>query len=118
MNLEYLLAAGVDCDGALQRFVGNETLFSKYLGKFLDDEHVDAAVKAFEDRNYDEVLAQVHALKGLSGTLGLSGVYEESQIIVNKVRNNDYEELDVHMKQLVEQQQSIIAVIKKTLEEA
>ena len=34
---DILKAAGVDYDGALSRFMGNEALLMRFLNKFLDD---------------------------------------------------------------------------------
>lgn len=38
-NKERLMAAGIDVNGALERFMGNEALLEQMLNKFKDDTH-------------------------------------------------------------------------------
>ena len=78
MDEKTLRAAGIDYDAALARFVGRRELYEKFLHKFLEDTHEQDAVCAYRERQFEETLAQVHALKGVCGTLGLTKLYESS----------------------------------------
>ena len=76
MDETALRSAGIDYDAALARFVGRRELYEKFLQKFPEDTHERDAVCAYQEQKFDEMLAQVHALKGVCGTLGLTKLYE------------------------------------------
>lgn len=72
MDENALRAAGIDYDAALARFMGKQAIYEKYLRKLPEDAHMDAAWTAFEQQDDAELLEQVHAIKGLTGTLGIT----------------------------------------------
>ena len=115
MDFKKLEAAGVDYCGALQRLMGNEALYTKFLRKFMEDDHAQGAKEAFEKMDYEEVFSQVHALKGLSGTLGLNTIYEEAHKIICMIRTDDMEQMDVHINKLLEEEEKLFAVIQEIL---
>ena len=72
MDENALRAAGIDYDAALARFMGKQAIYEKYLRKLPEDAHMDAAWAALEQQDEAELLEQVHAIKGLTGTLGIT----------------------------------------------
>lgn len=81
MDENALRAAGIDYDAALARFMGKQAIYEKYLRKLPEDAHMDAAWAALEQQDEAELLEQVHAIKGLTGTLGITGLFEQSAAI-------------------------------------
>ena len=75
-----------DYDAALARFMGKQAIYEKYLRKLPEDAHMDAAWAALEQQDEAELLEQVHAIKGLTGTLGITGLFEQSAAIVALLR--------------------------------
>lgn len=112
MNESTLRAAGIDYDGALTRFMGKREIYERYLLKYLNDDHAQAAKEAFLRSDYKEVLDQTHALKGLSGTLGLTKVFEISSQIVKDLRGGCYDMLGENMELLEDAQQQMCRVIQ------
>ena len=94
MDEKKLKEAGIDYDIALDRFVGKKVLYEKYLKKFLEDDHIVAAEQAFQEKNYGDMLEQIHALKGVSGTLGMDSLHLISAEIVDALRQNRYNNLE------------------------
>ena len=86
MDENALRAAGIDYDAALARFMGKQAIYEKYLRKLPEDAHMDAAWTALEQQDEAELLEQVHAIKGLTGTLGITGLFEQSAAIVALLR--------------------------------
>lgn len=78
MDENALRAAGIDYDAALARFMGKQAIYEKYLRKLPEDAHMEAAWTALEQQDDAELLEQVHAIKGLTGTLGITGLFEQS----------------------------------------
>ena len=117
MDLQKLKAAGIDCDGALQRFMGSEELYARFLGRFLEDTHVQGAVLAMEKRDYKELQQQVHALKGFTGTLGLDTIYQQACEIVIRLRNDETDGIEQYVTELDEEKEKLFTVITEVLSE-
>lgn len=112
MDERKLRQAGIDYDAALARFVGKYTILEKYLNKFLDDTHLEEARLAYERQDYEEMLEQTHALKGLAGTLGMTELFEVSADIVDDLRGGRTEDLEKKMSCLEKVQEKLCDVIR------
>lgn len=106
-----LRQAGIDYDAALARFVGKKTIYEKYLMKFLEDTHAQDALNAYEQRDYEELLEQTHALKGVAGTLGMTDLYDAAAEIVHDLRCDNREELDEKLAHMMAEQKRIREII-------
>ena len=73
---ERLMVAGIDVNGTLERFMGNEALLEQMLNKFKDDTHFQKLLEAAKQLNGDEGLSFSHTLKGMCGNLGMTELYE------------------------------------------
>ncbi|MBR3769299.1 MAG: Hpt domain-containing protein [Lachnospiraceae bacterium] len=93
MNKETLIAANVDYENGKKRFAGNEALYEKYLLKFKDDVHYEAAKTAFGSGDFDTLLKEAHTLKGVAGTLGLVDIYQTCADIVTALRGERTEQV-------------------------
>ena len=93
MNKEILLQANVDYENGKSRFAGNEALYEKYLLKFKEDKHYEAARVAYEAKDYETLLKEVHTLKGVVGTLGLLDLFHASSNLVVALRSGQYDEV-------------------------
>lgn len=113
MDENKLRAAGIDYDAALARFVGKRSIYEKYLVKFLEDEHVRDALTAFEQKNYEEMLEQTHALKGLAGTMGMLPLQEVCADIVKDLRSGTLNELEEKMLRLERIQEELREAIQR-----
>ena len=100
MDENALRAVGIDYDAALARFMGKQAIYEKYLRKLPEDAHMKAAWTALEQQDEAELLEQVHAIKGLTGTLGITGLFEQSAAIVALLRAGTREELQEKMTSL------------------
>lgn len=112
MKKEKLIEAGIDYAGGLERFVGNTGLYEKYLEKFLSDQHFSDAKEAFERKDLKEVLAQVHALKGLAGTLGMQELFSASSELVNALRADQQSGLEPMLERIGREQEKMIQAIQ------
>lgn len=75
-KMERLAAAGIDTADALERFMGSEALLVRFLGRFLEDANMDALRAAVAAGDWDKALAASHALKGMSGNLSMTVLYD------------------------------------------
>ena len=107
MDENALRAAGIDYDAALARFMGKQAIYEKYLRKLPEDAHMDAAWTALE------LLEQVHAIKGLTGTLGITGLFEQSAAIVALLRAGTREGLQEKMTSLKQEWDRVCETIRQ-----
>lgn len=73
--LKDLQDLGTDVPGALVRFVNNESLYIKFLSRFLQDTNMQQLQQAVADKDYEEAFKSSHTLKGVTGNLGLDSIY-------------------------------------------
>ena len=93
MDKGTLIAANVDYENGIKRFAGNAMLYEKYLLKFKDDVHYEAAKAAYEAGDYETLLKEAHTLKGVAGTLGLTDIYQTCSNIVTALRGERTEQV-------------------------
>ena len=82
-------ANGYDVDGAIHRFSGNEVLYLTFLKRFPSNEHYDKIEKNLIDKNYETAYKAAHALKGITGNLGLNPVYRLLEEMLSTMRNKE-----------------------------
>ena len=112
MKKEALKEVGVDYAAGVLHFAGKEELYVKYLRKYGEDHHLQDAVAAYEKTDYKEVLDQIHALKGLSGTLGFSQMFQSASAIVTDLRREEYQTIGEQLKQMQLHQKKLLVAIE------
>lgn len=65
---------GADVDNTIHRFMGKETLYLNFLGKFKKDQSFANIEKYLEEKNPEEVFKSAHTLKGVAANLGLDPI--------------------------------------------
>ncbi len=76
LKKERLISAGVDLSGALERFMDNEKLYENFLRKFVTGSNFEELENAFAQNDWKQALAVSHNLKGVTGSLGFTQLYE------------------------------------------
>lgn len=110
---EELRELGVDVDGGLRRLGGAEALYQKLLGSFvgmLQEHYVDVD---FDGTDYADVIERAHAIKGASGNLSLTPVYEAYTDIVALLRQDKPEEARERLRGVIPIQEQIVQCIQK-----
>lgn len=65
-----LEAAGINVDGALERFMGKDKMLEKYLNRFLSEKSYVALLEAVAADDQADAGAAVHTLKSVCGSIG------------------------------------------------
>lgn len=110
---EHLKNAGADIAGAVARFAGNEDLYVKFLMKFPQDTTFSGLSRAMEDGDMEEALRASHTLKGLSGNLGLTSLFNACSEFVTAVRSNEQGRCPELYREINHSYQAIMKVIKE-----
>jgi HPt (histidine-containing phosphotransfer) domain-containing protein len=111
--LDQLKAAGCDVDGALDRFMGNQALYEKFLFKFLDDDNFIKVLPSFEKKDYQGALESTHTIKGVAGNLGLTRLYNAASNTVALIRANEQAKAEDSYKELASAYNETTDIIKK-----
>lgn len=91
--LEEMREYGADVDGTMERLIGDEELYKEFLKMFIADDSFDNLEKNLKTEDYEQIFEAAHTLKGLSGNLGLTPMFDAICVIVEAVRNKKYENL-------------------------
>ena len=110
--LQKLGDAGADIGQTLQRFMNNEGIYVKFLGKFLDDPSFKGLEESMDRKDYEEALKQAHTLKGVAGNLGLTPIFKAAEIMVAKFRGNDLDGIDDEFDKLKTDYADLTAIIR------
>lgn len=86
---------GMDVDTTVNRFMGNEGLYLKFLNKFQNDQSVANIQQYITDQNAEEAFKSAHTLKGVTANLGLDPIAQHASDIVELLRGkNQFSEVD------------------------
>lgn len=95
MDKKELIDAGINLECIDQCFGGKEEVYYRFLYKFFEDKDYIRFRELMEQQRYEEVFNSAHAIKGVSGNLGMTRIYEYLVIIVEKLRNSNIDDLDI-----------------------
>lgn len=112
MNREMLIAAGIDYDAALRRFVGKTDLYEKYLIRFLEDQNLCKLETEIKSKNCKAAFKAAHALKGVVGTLGITRLLVVVGKCVEALRAGELEAAEEMMPEIREEYEAVICAIK------
>lgn len=86
---------GIDFDETLERFAGVEELMRRYLARFPEEESFQQLKQAVAKKDYPKIETSAHLLKGVSGNLGMTDLFDFAERMVKAVRRNAYHEIPV-----------------------
>lgn len=109
-----LLDAGVDLEGAMERFLHNEAMYEKFLKKFLADPNYQELVAAVSAEDCNRAFTASHTLKGVCGNLALQGLYHAVSDQVECFRSNNFSEGAAKMPAVTAEYDKVVAVITTT----
>lgn len=104
--------AGIEAESGIQRFMGNEDLYIKYLYRFLEDENYKNLQKALENGNIKDAFFAAHTLKGVCGNLSLIRMESILKIMVEELRQENLQRAEEKMPDLADAYLHIQEVLK------
>ncbi|HKM21879.1 MAG TPA: Hpt domain-containing protein [Lachnospiraceae bacterium] len=104
---------GIACDEAIYRFSGNEEMFERFLGKFLEDPNYEKLKEALEKKDYEEAFSAGHTLKGVTGNLAIKSVYDALIPLVEALRHKEDADYEAMMTLVTARYMEVSAAIKE-----
>ncbi|WP_050762025.1 Hpt domain-containing protein [Desulfomicrobium baculatum] len=85
----------LDVEEALQRFNGNQAIFSKLLKRFIEinSNIEEKTTQLVNSGNSEEIFIFFHSLKGGAGNLSAKNLYKKSTVLEDFARNGDFESI-------------------------
>lgn len=115
-DMEKLVNAGIDPESAIERFMGNEALYLKFLLRFPDDENYQNLCRFIEQQDCKNAFIAAHTLKGVCGNLSIKSMEDILKKQVEYLRNGDLEQGQKMMEQLKDGYERINEVINELKE--
>ena len=111
--LEELKSLGVDVEAGVQRLGGNKNLYTRLMGSFVKTINEYYVSTDFDGNAYKEATDRAHAIKGASGNLSITPIFEAYTQIVDLLRKDKPEEAREKLKEIMPTQEKIISCINK-----
>jgi HPt (histidine-containing phosphotransfer) domain-containing protein len=111
-NLESLKSLGANIDEAMQRFMNNESLYERMLGKFVKNAAEVEVLTYFDSGDLKTALENAHTLKGVTGNLSLTPLYKGYTEVVALLREEKPDEARKALEELLPVQDKIVDCIK------
>lgn len=117
-NLKHKLEEyGADIDSAIRRFMGNEAMYAKYLGKFLNDKNFTGLKESVAAKDYGEAYKYAHAMKGVTANIGLTPLYDITAGMSDILRKNEETVDEAAICQMTEELEEKYSQFCKIMEE-
>lgn len=112
--IDELRGMGLDIDEGLERVLGDASLYEMMLGMFVDSVR-DNPVRAedFDKGDLDELIKQIHTLKGVTGNLALMPLYDGYNQALTLLRAGKPKEAKAEYEKLAPVQADILDCIKR-----
>ena len=96
LTIEKLAAYGADTKTGLERCMGQEAFYIRLAGMILQEENFDKLEQAIAAGDFKGAFSAAHALKGVTGNLALTPLYDpvqESTELLRAETDMDYTDL-------------------------
>lgn len=88
LDNEAFKIAGIDYENGLERCLGDESLYTRLLGMFKDDNAFERLTTALDRGDITDAFECAHALKGVAVNLGMNTLFEADSELVNALRGD------------------------------
>lgn len=113
--LQDMEALGADTEDALRRFMNNSALYEKMLKKFPAAAAEQNVTACLEKGGTEAAATAAHTLKGITGNLSLTPLYEAYTGIVASLRAGDADGAKAALDEILPIQEQFIACIEKNM---
>lgn len=106
-----LLNAGIETETAIERFMGNEPLYLKFLLQFESDENYSRLCDAMERGDCQDAFVAAHTLKGVCGNLSINRMENILREQVEYLRNGELDKAQKMMEGLKAEYEQVKEVL-------
>ncbi len=110
--IQELKDLGVNTDEGLERMGGNSSLYERMLVKLKDMIKESPVQMDFDCNNYEDIIDAAHTIKGASGNLAVTPIYELYSEIVKLLRAQQPEQAKKVLEESLPVQNAIVECIE------
>lgn len=114
-QIEMLENIGVDLNVTLERFVGNENLYFRCIGKLLNSNDFSNMINAIEAKDAAGAFEHSHSLKGVVSNLGFDNMFKAIQPLVEVFRAGSMDYPPEMLDDVKKEYELVILTINKVL---
>ena len=111
-NEKFYLLINEDYFDIKNRFMSDE-IISNILDKLKYDTTFANLKNSFNIKDYDNAFIYAHTLKGISSNLNFKKLYNDVAILTEKLRNKEYENIDLIFLNVEKQYEFIIKCLNE-----
>jgi len=112
-NPDELRAIGINLDEALERFMGKQSLYDKMLKKLPKAIEQYEVLEYFITGDYQQAVANAHTLKGATGNLSVTPLFEAYTEIVDNLRADNPAKAQEILENILPVQAKIVEYIEE-----
>ncbi len=116
MDYKELEEAGIDVASLKDRLMGNEAMIERFMKKFRTNETYSALEKAIDNSDWKAAFEASHLLKGMSGNLSMTQLYDLFTQQVALFRAGENEKASALMADISAKYENTIKHINRWLE--
>ncbi|MBD5550906.1 MAG: hypothetical protein HDQ96_06995 [Lachnospiraceae bacterium] len=108
-----LESLGVNVDEGIDRVMGDEAFYETMLGIFVDTVNENKInLEDFAKDNVEDLIGQVHMMKGMTGNLSITPLFNGYMEVLGLLRDGKPKEAGVAMEKVLPVQEKIVECIK------
>jgi len=111
MEFKDLSDWGVDLKETLSRFIDDKDFYVSCLHIFTSEDEFEVLDDSIKKEDYQKAFEVAHSLKGLTGNLGLTPLYEKLCIFVESLRNKDYSNIKEEYQEIIEKRNEFLGLM-------
>lgn len=112
--LEELKKLGVNVEEGLERVMDDEPLYETMLGMYIDKVHSNSIeMEDFDADDLETLIARVHMLKGLTGNLAMTTLFEGYMKVLDYLRTGCAQEAKEEYERILPDQAAVMDCIKR-----
>ena len=112
--LEELKDLGVDVNEGLERVMDDKPLYETMLGMFVDKVNSNPIkLEDFDAKDLDELVGRGHILKGLTGNLAITPLFDGYMQVLDFLRTDHAREALEEYERILPAQAAIVECIKR-----
>lgn len=108
-----LKISGINVDEGLERFMGNESMFTRFLKKFPSDKNFGELKAAVAADDVDRAIRASHTLKGVCGNLSMTVLFGLLSDQIALMRGGKWDEAKALMPDIEEGYDAVVGEIAK-----
>lgn len=106
-------AAGINVDSAMKRFMDDEDMYCSFLNRFLTDNLINELSTALSQKDIKHAFDVAHTMKGVCANLSLDAINAILNPMVEVLRKDSLEGLDMEYERLLTVYSDIVKVVKQ-----